>query len=38
MERVGEKRNRYTVWWGIVKERDRFEVDGRKISEWIVKE
>jgi len=34
---MGEKRNIYTVWWGIVKERDRSEIDGRKISEWFVK-
>jgi hypothetical protein len=33
---VGEKRNRYTVWWRIIKQRNHFEVDGRKISEWMV--
>jgi hypothetical protein len=30
---MGEKRKRCTFWWEIVRERDHFEVDGRKISE-----
>jgi hypothetical protein len=34
---MGEKRNICMVWWGIVKERDHSEIEGRKISEWFVK-
>jgi hypothetical protein len=30
---MGEKRNRCTLWWEIVRKRDHFEVDGRKLSE-----
>lgn len=37
VEHMGEKRNIYIVWWGIAKERGHSEVDGRKISEWFIR-